>query len=453
LIPLQAPPGNNGSHHDFSLPRQALGSFQFNRPPSRSDSMAPDSASTGSKSGQQLSIDTLSVQSALHEFVERAKPLVPPIIPSVGFTHPTMLDLDQAFAYQGGATPADANAYVYARYGSPNESALEEAVAALEAAPAAISFGSGMAALHAGLLASVAQGSTVVAAEQLYGVTRTLLHILSNAMGLRVHYVDFLDLAAVREVTEATHPACLLCEVLTNPLVRVVEIDKVADIAHRAHATLLVDNTFATPFLLRPRDYGADIVIHSTTKFLNGHGDVLGGIALGSPEMMKIVYQYRRVIGGVLSPFDAWLSLRGIRTFAVRMRHACANAQRIAEWLQSRAYVSRVYYPGLPEDASHRPAQALFRSGSFGAMIAFEVKGLDRLGAYALVERLRLVRPVTSLGDVYTLIMHPASTSHRPLTPAQREAQGITEGTLRLSVGIEDAGDLIADLEQAILPV
>lgn len=412
--------------------------------------MAQDSNTNRPKKDQPLSIDTLVVQSALGDPLGKAKPFVPPIVPSIGFTHPTMEDMDQAFAYQGGAIPADANSYVYARYGAPNASAFEEAVALLEGARGAVCFGSGMAALHAALLALVPHGGAVVAAEQLYGITRTLLGLLSKATGLRVHFVDFLDLEAVREVTAAVSPSSLLCEVVTNPLVRVIQIEAVGGIAHQAQATLLVDNTFATPFLLRPLERGADVVVHSTTKFLNGHGDVLGGIALGSPETMQVVNQHRRVLGAMPSAFDAWLALRGLRTFALRMRQACANAQQIAEWLGRHQRVKHVYYPGLPDDDGHAVACALFRPGFFGAMIAFEVEDLDRAGAFALVERLRLVRSVTSLGDVYTLVLHPASTSHRWLTPEQREAQGITEGTLRLSIGIENADDLIADLDQAL---
>jgi len=413
--------------------------------------MAPNSRSKTPGPEPPLGIDTLAVQSAIHDLLGTARPFVQPIVPSVGFTHPSLADLDQAFSYQGGPTPADANCYVYARYGAPNASALEEAVALLEGARGAVSFASGMAALHAALLALVPHGSALVAAEQLYGITRTMLGTLAKAMGLQVHFVDFLDLAAVRAVTEKVRPSCLLCEVLTNPLVRVIQIGAVAEIAHRAQATLLIDNTFATPFLLRPLELGADVVVHSATKYLNGHGDVLGGIALGSPETMQIVNQHRRVLGAMPSAFDGWLALRGLRTFALRMRQACSSAQQIAEWLSRQACIKRVYYPGLPGDDCHAAARSMFRAGFFGAMIAFEVKNLDRAGAFALVERLKLVRPVTSLGDIYSLILHPASTSHRWLTIEQREAQGITEGVLRLSIGIEDPADLIPDLNQALL--
>jgi cystathionine beta-lyase/cystathionine gamma-synthase len=412
--------------------------------------MPHDSDSKLPKPDPSLGIDTLVVQGAIHDRFGSAKPFVQPIVPSIGFTHPTMADMDQAFAYQGGETPADANCYVYARYGAPNASALEEAVALLEGARGAVSFASGMAALHAAMLALVPHGSTVVAAEQLYGITRTMLGTLSTTMGLQVHFVDFSHPDKVRHVTAAVRPSCLLCEVLTNPLVRVIQIGDIAEIARKAQARLLVDNTFATPFLIKPLELGADIVVHSTTKYLNGHGDVLGGIALGSAELMQIVNQHRRVLGAMPSAFDAWLALRGLRTFALRMRQACTGAQQIAHWLAGQKPIKRVYYPGLPGDDCYEKARSMFRSSFFGAMIAFEVKNLDRTGAFALVESLRLVKPVTSLGDIYSLILHPASTSHRWLTAEQREAQGITEGTLRLSIGIEDPADLIRDLDQAL---
>ncbi len=396
-----------------------------------------------------LSIYTLAVQSGKGLPSGAAVPAVPPIVPSVGFVHPSMPETDEALGYPGGL-PFDPDRYVYARHGGPTQAAFEEAVAMLEGAEAAVSFSSGMAALHAAILSIVSPGSAMVAAEQLYGATRSLLDWLSTTMGLRVSYLDFLNLDRVSQAVETAHPACVVCEALTNPLVRVLDVDAIAEIAHGVGARLLVDNTFATPFLLRPLERGADIVVHSTTKFLNGHGDVLGGLVAGPQDVMQTAYQHRKVLGAMPSAFDTWLALRGVRTLAVRMQQACANAQRVAEWLAARPHIRRVYYPGLADDPCHDTARRLFGGKSPGSVLAFEIAGLGRAGAFAFVERLRLIRPVTSLGDVYSLILHPASASHRALTPEQREAQGITEGVLRLSVGIEDADDLIADLEQAL---
>jgi cystathionine gamma-synthase len=247
----------------------------------------------------QLSVDTVVVQGGLVADQSGAPaPAVPPISPSVGHVHPDLADADRALGYAGGAVPVAPRSFVYSRHGGPNQAAFEETIATLEGAQGAVSFSSGMAALHAALLAAVPPGGSVVSAEQLYGVTRTLLDHLTTAMRLRVSYADFLDIAAVRRAVEEMKPSCVLCETLTNPLARIVEIGEVGDIAHRAGSLLLVDNTFATPVLLRPLGAGADMVVHSTTKYINGHGDVLGGVVAGSREAMERVYQHRRVLGG-----------------------------------------------------------------------------------------------------------------------------------------------------------
>jgi cystathionine beta-lyase/cystathionine gamma-synthase len=201
---------------------------------------------------------------------------------------------------------------------------------------------------------------------------------------------------------------------------------------------------------VRPLEIGVDVVVHSATKFINGHGDVLGGVVSGSGELMEKVRTHRRVLGGTLGPFEAWLAHRGLRTFALRMQQACQNAMRIARWLNFQSRISKVYYPGLDGDPSHADAAVLFRENHYGAMLAFDIGSADRVSAFAFMEKLKLIRPVTSLGDVNTLIAHPASASHRGMSPEARAAQGILEGTLRMSVGIEDAEDLIADLAQAL---
>jgi len=248
----------------------------------------------------------------------------------------------------------------------------------------------------------------------------------------------------------AVRPQAVLCEVLTNPLARIIEIDRIGEACQQVHAALLVDNTFASPYLLRPLEVSATAVIHSTTKFLNGHGDVTGGVVAGPADAMQAAFQVRKLLGAVPSAFDAWLTLRGLRTFSLRMRQQCASALTIAEWLADAPGIGRVYYPGLSTDEGHEAAGRLFGGTGYGSMIAFDVEGVDRAGAFAFVEALKLIRPVTSLGDVYSLVLHPASASHRALTPEQRAEQDILEGTLRLSVGIEAAEDLIADLEQAL---
>jgi cystathionine gamma-synthase/methionine-gamma-lyase len=398
-------------------------------------------------SNRKPGIFTRSVMAGYSPQGEGAQPAVPPVVPSVGFVYPTMEETDQALGSTGRRGQPS---HVYARQGGPTQAAFEEAVASLEGAEAAISFSSGMAALHAALLAAVPAGGVVVAAKQLYGVTRTLLDWMAATMGITVHYCDFLNIEATRAAIQQARPMAVLCEVLTNPLVQVVPLDAIAEIVREAGAALIVDNTFTTPYLLRPLEYETELVVHSTTKYLNGHGDVLGGVVAGPSDTIESAFAYRKLFGAASSAFDSWLALRGLRTLALRMRQACGSAYRIAHWLDGQDQVSRVHYPGLADDPGHEAAARLFEHDAFGAMLAFEVEGLNRAGAFAFVERLRIIRPVTSLGDLYSLISHPATSSHRTLTPEARAAQGIGEGTLRLSVGIEDPEDLIADLAEAL---
>ncbi|MBN1119966.1 MAG: aminotransferase class I/II-fold pyridoxal phosphate-dependent enzyme [Anaerolineae bacterium] len=392
---------------------------------------------------------TLSVHAGSAVRVDDSTPAVPPIVPSVGYIHPGMEETTATFDYPGG-TPYDSSKHIYSRYSAPNQALLEEAITALEGAEGAVSFSSGMAAIHAALLALLEPGDVVIAANQLYGLTRSLLNWFAEMIDIDLYFIDFLDTGAVQSALETFTPDLVVCEVLTNPLVRVVDLQAIAQIAHDVGAVVLVDNTFATPYLLKPLEVGADIVVHSTTKFINGHGDVLGGIVLGSQEPMQKVYGFRKMLGAVPGAFDAWLTLRGMRTLALRMQQSCSNAARIAAWLDENPAIERVYYPGLGDDPCHATATKLFPDGLFGGMIAFEIANVDRQGVFKFVDGLKLISSVTSLGDICSILLHPASSSHRTLTREQCEAQGITEGVLRLSVGIENADDLIADIDQAL---
>jgi cystathionine beta-lyase/cystathionine gamma-synthase len=398
------------------------------------------------------SIYTLAVQGGHLPLHEQPESAVPPIIASVGYLHESMEDTDRALGSPGGSSER-LHDFVYARNGAPTQSAFEDAVAKLEGADVSVSFSSGMAALHAAVLAVISPGGIIIAADQLYGTTRTMLLWMAENMGITVHFADFLNPDAARQTIIDAKPQAVVCEVLTNPLSRVVRLDAIVDAANQCSAAVIVDNTFATPFLIRPLELGAALVAHSATKFINGHGDVLGGVVSGAPELMEKVRTHRRVLGGMLGAFDAWLALRGSRTFAVRMQQANQNAMQLARWLRTQNQISRVYYPGLESDPCHADATALFRPGTFGAMLAFDLSGADRATAFSFVESLQLMRPVTSLGDVTTLIAHPASASHRGLSPEARAAQGILEGTLRVSVGIEDVQDLIEDVSQALTAI
>ncbi len=398
---------------------------------------------------QPYHLFTTAVHAGKHHEKDGPTPSVPPLSPSVGFTYPTMEQTTEALGYAGQPN-GHGEQYVYGRHGGPTQALLEDALTDLEAANRALTFSSGMAALHAAFLAVAAPAGTILAAQEIYGVTRSLLDWLAAYTGIEVQYTAFLDTDGVVAQIEEMHPTAVFCETLTNPLVRVVALGRVIEAAKAVGAKVIVDNTFATPYLLRPIELGADVVVHSTTKYLNGHGDVTGGALAADDEIVAAAFGYRKLLGATSSPFDAWLTLRGMRTFAVRMRQHCENALVVAKWLANNPGIEKVYYPGLPLDPAHLTAAQQFETRGFGGMIAFETAFSSRDEVFRLVEGLKLIRPVTSLGDIVSLILHPATSSHRALTPDARAALGIYEGTLRLSVGIEAPGDIIADLDQAL---
>ncbi|MCX8066980.1 MAG: PLP-dependent aspartate aminotransferase family protein [Anaerolineae bacterium] len=369
-------------------------------------------------------------------------PTVPPIHPSVTYYYGRMEDLDAAF---------DAEGYVYARHGSPTVAALEEAVAALEEGETAMAFASGMAAVHAALLAAGARaGTAVVAARDLYGATYLLLDRLLRSQGVNVRFVDVTDLAEVEAACAEVCPVVLLVETVSNPLLKVADLPALAEIAHRYGAAFLVDNTFATPYLVRPLSLGADFVIHSGTKYLGGHGDVLAGVVVTSAARREALMEVLKTMGANLGPMEAWLLLRGLRTLVLRVERQFASAQAVARWLEAHPRIARVLYPGLPSHPQHDLALRLFGGRGFGGIVTFELKDAGREEVFRFMDRLRLCVPATSLGDVQTLVLYPARSSHRSLTPEERASLGITEGMVRISVGIEAVEDILADLEEAL---
>ncbi len=377
-------------------------------------------------------------------------PVVMPIYHSVGYTYEDMEDLDAVFAGTS-RTP------VYARYGNPTVTALETAIATLEGGAAALAYGSGMAAIHAALLAAGARaGATVVAAHDLYGATYALLDRLLTTQGVTVRFVDVADLNAVETAltpaagtaAENMPPAALLVETISNPLLKVADLPRLAELVHAAAAALIVDNTFATPVLCKPLTLGADFVVHSATKYLGGHGDVLGGVVATSMARRTELYEINKLLGANLGPQDAWLLHRGLKTLPLRVERQCASAARIAAWLANHPQVARVYYPGLASHPQHALAHDLL-NGAFGAMISFDLRAAGRAEVFRFMTALRLVQPATTLGDVYSLALYPAMSSHRALSPEVRRSIGIGDGLVRLSVGIEDPADIIADLAQA----
>lgn len=377
-----------------------------------------------------------------------AHPVSVPIYASATFYHDSIAQLD---AVAGGA-----EGYMYARYRNPTGVALEQAVAELEGAPeqdvTALSFGSGMAALHAAILASgVAPGDCIVCAQEIYGGTIGLLMNVMAPLGMDIRFADVNRAEELDRALAGPGVRLVVVETMSNPLLRVLDLAQVAEKAHAAGAKLLVDATFTTPVLVRPLELGADYVVHSATKYLSGHGDVTGGIVAGKSAEMATVDGYRKSVGGILGAFEAWLILRGLKTLPLRMERQCANAGRVAEFLRSHPAVERVYYPGFAEHPDHATAERQFQ-GRFGGMVSFEVKGADQAAMFQLIDRLKLVLPCTSLGDVQTLVMYPILASHRDVSPKQRQRIGIRDNLLRLSVGIEDADDIIADLDQALSP-
>jgi cystathionine gamma-synthase/methionine-gamma-lyase len=340
--------------------------------------------------------------------------------------------------------------YVYSRNGNPTVAALRESIRALEGAGDSVVFGSGMAAIHAALLAvDVAAGTTLVASRDLYGVTVSLLNTVLAPMGVRVVYADLTDLDEAREVIERERPVAVYCETVSNPTLRLVDIPRLAEATRARGAALLVDNTFATPMLVRPLELGADVSLASTTKYLSGHGDVVGGAASGAWDVCARMVRMGVVVGGIAGPFDAWLTLRGIRTLGLRVPRQCATALAIAQMLEEHPKVARVHYPGLESHPQHALAQRLM-CGGYGGMVSFELREDTQEAANRVLSNLRLCLPATSLGDVYTLLLHPASSSHLTMSPQERERLGVKPGLLRVSAGIEDEADILEDLSQAL---
>lgn len=371
-------------------------------------------------------------------------PVSTPIYHSVGYLYDDMKDLDGVF---GGTRTG----YVYPRYGSPTVHALEQAIATLEGAEDAVAFASGMAAIHAALLgAGVRAGTTIVAAGDLYGATYALLNRLLTTLGVRTRFVDITDLNQVEQALTAERPVVLLCETISNPLIKVADIPTLAQMASAMGASFVVDNTFASPYLFRPLAHGADYVVHSATKYLGGHGDVMAGVVACSAERGRDLRERQKLLGANLGPQEAWLVLRGIKTLPLRMRQHCANAQTVAEWLSNHPAVTQVNYPGLPGHPQHTVAARLFADRGFGGMLSFELRGAGQAEVFRFMEALDLVLPATTMGDIYSLTLYPAHSSHRQLDPDVRAALGIRDGLVRLSVGIEDAQDIIADLSQAL---
>jgi len=376
------------------------------------------------------------------DFATRAIHAGQPADPSTGATI-TPIFQTSTYTQQG---LGENKGFEYSRTGNPTRAALESCLAALENARFGLAFASGMAASTA-VLSILRPGDEVIAGDDLYGGSYRAFERVLRPMGVTTRYVAARELA---EYAAAITPATRMiwAETPTNPLLTLVDIAALAKLATERGLTLVVDNTFATPYVQNPLDLGAHVVVHSTTKYINGHSDVIGGAALTSDEALyDAIKFYQNAAGGVPGAFDAWLTLRGVKTLAVRMRQHCENAERIAEFLEGRPLVRRVYYPGLASHPDHELAARQMRG--FGGMVSFDFEG-DREDVDTFVRRLRVFALAESLGGVESLCCHPASMTHGSIPREERERRGVTETLLRLSVGIEGVDDLIADLTQAL---
>jgi O-succinylhomoserine sulfhydrylase len=348
----------------------------------------------------------------------------------------------EAAARFSGAEPGN----VYARFTNPTVTTLQERLAALEGAEGCIATASGMAAIMATVMALMKSGEHIVASRSIFGATQQLFGTILPRFGIDTSFVDQGSddgfRAAMRPNTKL-----VFIETPSNPLTEVFDIAALAEVAHAGGALLVVDNCFCTPALQRPLQLGADLVIHSATKYLDGQGRVLGGAVCGSKALMEEVFKFLRTAGPTLSPFNAWVILKGLETLTVRMRAQSAKALEMARWLEAHPRVARVYFPGLPSHPQYQLACRQQASG--GAIVSFDVKG-EREAAWRVVDNCRLLSITANLGDTKTTITHPASTTHGRISAEARAASGIGEGLLRIAVGLESPADLQADLARGL---
>ncbi len=391
-----------------------------------------------------MKIHTQAVHSGDRKKAGPHIPVTTPIHATSSFFYESMEQLEHVFEHPESG-------YSYARYENPTTAALEELVTTLENGRGSLACASGMAAIQMALQAALAdRRKSVVAANALYGATVSLLLNVFEPMGVSVRFVDVCDLDALRTAVAEAKPGCLFIETISNPLLRVPPMDRVAEIAREAGAALVVDNTFATPLMVRPLELGAHFSVHSLTKYLAGHGDVLGGVVVTDQEHIDPLRALSRTTGPVLGPFESYLTMRGIKTFPLRMERQCANACRIASWLSTHPRIERVYFPANPEHPDAPTIRRLFPQNLYGAMVSFELKEGRREEIFRFMDALKLVVRATSLGDVHTMMLYPVMSSHREVAPKHRERMGIRGNLVRLSVGIEAAEDIIADLDRAL---
>ncbi|OIQ33436.1 MAG: methionine gamma-lyase [Roseobacter sp. MedPE-SWchi] len=363
------------------------------------------------------------------------------------------LHLTSTFAFEtaeaGGEMFAGERAgHVYSRISNPTLDLLEQRIATLEGAEAGLALSSGMGAITSTLWTLLSPGDEIIVDRTLYGCTFAFMQHGLQKFGIRVSHVDMTDPASL-EAAISAQTRVVYFETPANPNMRLVDITQASRIAHAQGAIVVVDNTYATPYLTRPIELGADLVLHSATKYLGGHGDVVAGLVAGSAEQIQQIrlVGMKDMTGAVMSPFNALLVMRGLKTLALRMERHCSTAAEVADWLEAHPAVAKVHYPGL--DSFDQYDLACRQMALPGGMIAFELKGGMAAGQ-AMMNRLEMIARAVSLGDAETLIQHPASMTHSTYTPEERAAHGITDGLVRLSAGLEDPDDILQDLEQSL---
>lgn len=373
---------------------------------------------------------------------DASKALCDPIHMSSTFTFDSIADAQKVMAFES-------DDYVYTRGNNPTLRLFEKRMALLEGGADGVAFASGMAAISSTILSFCQPGEVLFIHRTLYGSSHTLLSQLLPKYGISCIIADFTDLQALKEVVKTHSPTVLYCESPANPDLAIIDLEALSSLAHAAGAALVVDNTFATPYLQQPLSLGADAVVHSATKYICGHGDAVGGVAItrDPQRALSIKFEYMCELGGVLSPFNAFLFLRGLKTLAVRMERHCRNAMRVARFLEGHSKVTEVYYPGLESGRFHELATRQMRD--YGAVISFEVAG-GLQAATRCIDACRLARIAVSLGDCETLIQLPAAMTHAGYDRDHLAEHGLTESMLRISVGIEDPEDIIEDLKQAL---
>jgi methionine-gamma-lyase len=366
-------------------------------------------------------------------------PLAPDLSPAAVHVYTDLEDYD-------AVARGDRAGHYYGRNSNSNRSMLEQAVAELEGAEAGVATASGMAALHMAILALAPRPVTILATRELYGGTLALIRQDLEPVGYEANFIDMTDLDAVRRSIDGA--GLVLVETITNPLCRMPDVEVIATLARDRGVPLLVDNTFATPILFRPLDLGATVVMHSATKYIGGHSDLVAGVVVGSRELLAAARARSVRTGSTLGPFDAWLALRGLRTLEVRMRRHSDNGIALARALRTMPGVARVHHPLLEGSPSYEVAKRLLPEGA-GGMLAFDLEG-GRDAVQRMLTRFQMVRFAASLGGVETTVSYPEITSHRGLSPAERHELGVGPGTVRVSVGIEAAEDVIADFAHAL---